>query len=237
MWKGFSLTTTNNVSVNTNVSSYSCTKTSNPNIMRLKAKILVTPAGGGAFGSTFPAFNMRWDGDKNNSIFVISNINDESRVQADALTFGENVNYVNFQTFTSADSTYLQEIISTQQETNNILQEQNDRDQQDRDNMEQAVDDADAAGDSSQAQAESTGTTLLKGFTDFVSALTSASASNCVIRFDIMGHINGGDVDLCQLSLPAPLQVISSLILIGFCVPLSIATAKKVIALFRSFQS
>lgn len=119
---------------------------------------------------------------------------------------------------------------------NDTLEEQNERDQQDRDNIEQASDDADASADSSQQQAEATGSTLLQAFSDFVDALTSASASDCNINFNIMDRIRGGTVNLCSLSVPPAVQTIASLVLIGFCVPLSIATARKVIELFRSFQ-
>lgn len=119
---------------------------------------------------------------------------------------------------------------------NDTIQEQNDRDEQDRDNIEQASDDADASADSSQQQAEATGSTLLQAFSDFVDALTSASASDCNINFNIMDRIRGGTVNLCSLSVPPAVQTIASLVLIGFCVPLSIATARKVIELFRSFQ-
>ena len=110
------------------------------------------------------------------------------------------------------------------------------QDQQDRQDLQDTSDDAEASADSSGEQAESTGSTLLQAFTSFVGALTSASASDCTINFNVMGYINGGNVDLCRLNLPSAFQAISSLVLIGFCVPLSIATARKMINLFRSFQ-
>lgn len=131
----------------------------------------------------------------------------------------------------------LNEISSAVTETNDYLEQQQEQDQQDRDNMQEVSDDAGATADSSQQSAESTGTTLLAGFQAFINALNSASASDCSLDFNIMGYIDGGQVDLCTLSIPPALQTISSLILIGFCVPLSIATARKLINLFRSFQS
>lgn len=145
---------------------------------------------------------------------------------------------------TDLDTALLNSIASNQLQTtnavNNVNQtliDQQNQDNQDREELQNSQSDADDAADSSSAQAESTGSTLLQAFTSFVNALTSASPSDCNINFNIMGYINGGNVNLCQLSLPPAFQAIGTLLLIGFCVPLSIATARKIIGLFRSFQS
>ena len=129
-----------------------------------------------------------------------------------------------------------QTIINQNYETNNYLNEQNQRDQQDRDNLEQQSDDAQGSADDSQSDAEDTGTTLLTAFTSFVNALTNANPSNCNIDMDL-GNLDMGVVNFCQLNPPAGFTTLSSIFLILFCVPLSIATARKVISLFRSFQS
>lgn len=107
--------------------------------------------------------------------------------------------------------------------------------QEDRDNLEQQSSDTESGADDSQQEAESTGTTLLSAFTSFVGALTSASPSNCRLNMDL-GNLDLGNVNLCSLSPPVEFQSIASIMLILFCVPLSIATARKVINLFRSFQ-
>lgn len=114
-------------------------------------------------------------------------------------------------------------------------EEMNNKDTEDRDNLESQSSDTDSAADSSSEDAESTGTTLLGAFSAFVTALTSASPSNCVLDMDL-GNLDLGNVDFCTLSPPQPIPTIASIFLILFCVPLSIATAKKVINLFRSFQ-
>lgn len=106
---------------------------------------------------------------------------------------------------------------------------------QDRDNLESQSSQTDSDAESSASDAESTGTTLLGAFTSFVNALTNASPSNCNLDMDL-GNLDLGVVNLCQLSLPQPLPTIASIMLILFCVPLSISTARKVISLFRSFQ-
>lgn len=115
--------------------------------------------------------------------------------------------------------------------------QQNKKDEEDRQNIDNQQSEASSDADSSQSDAESTGTTLLAAFTAFVDALNNSSPTDCNINFNIMNGFNGGNVNLCRLSVPSSFQVIGSLVLIGFCVPLSIATARKVIDLFRSFQS
>lgn len=124
--------------------------------------------------------------------------------------------------------------------TSDAIQEQTQQQQDYHDQTQQTFDDAqdtaDTDSDSSSQQATSSGTTLLAGFTSFVGALTGASASNCVINADL-GNMDLGNIDLCQLSPPPAFQAISSIMVIGFTVPLSIALAKKMISLFRSFQT
>lgn len=101
---------------------------------------------------------------------------------------------------------------------------------------QQAQGDGNTAGSSSQQQAQQGGQTLLQGFSSFVGALTSANATNCVINANI-GEFKMGNVDLCQISPPPAFQAISSIMVIGFVVPLSIATTRKFLSLFRSFQN
>lgn len=122
------------------------------------------------------------------------------------------------------------------QAVNNQTEQQQQYHDETQQTFDDAQDTADTDSDSSSQQATSSGTTLLAGFTSFVSALTGASASNCVINADL-GNMDLGSIDLCQLSPPPAFQAISSIMVIGFTVPLSIALAKKMISLFRSFQT
>lgn len=115
-------------------------------------------------------------------------------------------------------------------------EDMNEKDEEDRNNIESQQSESSDTSDDSQEDAENTGTTLLAAFSSFVTAITSASPSNCNLLMN-MGNLNLGNVNLCQLSPPAEFQVIASIFLILFCVPLSIATARKVISLFRSFQT
>lgn len=108
--------------------------------------------------------------------------------------------------------------------------------EEDRQDMENAQSDAQDSGDSSADSASSDGQTLLQAFSSFVSTLLSASPSNCNINMDT-GFIDFGSVNLCSLTPPPAFQAISSIVVIGFAVPLSLACAKKMIELFRGFQN
>lgn len=122
---------------------------------------------------------------------------------------------------------------------NGAIEEQTQQDKEFHDETKDTFDDAQTDADndsaSSSQQAESTGTTLLGAFIQLLGALTGAAATDCVINADI-GDFHMGNVDLCELDPPPAFQVISSLMVIGFAVPLSVALGKKIISMFRSFQ-
>lgn len=107
--------------------------------------------------------------------------------------------------------------------------------QDSRDEAEQAQQDAQNNGSSSQQQADSSGHTLLGALTSFVGAITNVSPGNCSFTLNTGYGFNLGEVNLCSISPPASFQVISSLVVIGFAVPLSISASKKMIELFRGF--
>lgn len=130
---------------------------------------------------------------------------------------------------------FLQDSAEAQAETNEKLDREWEQEQDDRDNIEQQSSDVNDAAESSSEDATEAGTTLLAAFSAFVTAITNASPSNCNIDMDL-GNLDLGVVNLCQLSLPPALSAIGSILLIAFCVPLSIATATKMIRLFRSFS-
>ena len=115
------------------------------------------------------------------------------------------------------------------------LDEQNQKDDEDRSNLESQSESTDSDSADSAEDATEAGTTLLGAFSAFVSALTSATPSDCELDMDL-GNLDMGNVDLCELDPPSGFSALASVFLILFCVPLSIATARKVINLFRSFQ-
>lgn len=129
----------------------------------------------------------------------------------------------------------LRSLSSDTERTADAVEEQNEKDDEDRSNIESQSSDIDSGASDSSDDATDTGTSLLGAFSAFITALTSATPSNCNIDMDL-GNLDLGVVNLCQLSLPQPFPTIASIMLILFCVPLSISTARKVINLFRSFQ-
>lgn len=114
------------------------------------------------------------------------------------------------------------------------LEDMNSKDDSDRSNIESQSSSGSDAADSAQSDTETQGTTLLGAFSSFVGSLTSTSSGSCSISVDT-GLVDFGSVDLCAVEVPTAFQVISSLVVIGFAVPLSINTSRKLISLFRSF--
>lgn len=99
-----------------------------------------------------------------------------------------------------------------------------------------AADNASDAGSSSAASAESATSSLISVIGGFVSVITSAQPTNCVINAD-MNHINMGNLDLCANPAPSYVQIIGSIILICAAIPLAIVLFNRFIGLFRSFQN
>lgn len=118
------------------------------------------------------------------------------------------------------------------------IDDQTEQEQQHYDEPRQEAQDAQQQaqtdGADSQADAQQGGQSLLAALISFIGAITNASPSNCNIPMDT-GFIDFGNVNLCSLTPPPAFQVISSIVVIGFAVPLSIAASKKMIELFRSF--
>ena len=106
---------------------------------------------------------------------------------------------------------------------------------EEREELEETQDDAEDTANDAGAQAEATGQSLLAAFTGFVNAVANADATNCTIPGNL-GNFNMGNLNLCRDNPPALVQTIGSIFMILFFVPLSYATATKLIALFRSFN-
>lgn len=112
----------------------------------------------------------------------------------------------------------------------------NQKDNEDRNNIESQSSEASGDADGSQADVEELGS----NFADYVGGIATAlgaSPTDCEIRANFgIGNFDAGTVDLCELSLPQEFQIIGSILLIAFVVPLAWATLNKIIALIRSFQ-
>lgn len=137
---------------------------------------------------------------------------------------------------TMASSSSMSGVIEQQEETNEKLDEQNERNRRIDEGLEETRDQADQDSQQATSDSESTGSTLLQAFIDMIGAITGASPSNCVINGNMgIGNFSLGNIDLCQLNPPPAFQVISSLVLIGFCVPLAVYAYNKLTGLLRSF--
>lgn len=115
-------------------------------------------------------------------------------------------------------------------EINNSIQEQNDKENAAIDNIDnQSTSDIQGTDDSNT-------TSLIGLFSSFVSALSSASATNCNINGD-MGNIDLGTLNFCRDAPPAIVQIIGSIFLIVLFVPLAYFLVKRIIAEVRSFTN
>lgn len=111
---------------------------------------------------------------------------------------------------------------------------------QEKQDVQDATDNSQSAGDSSQSSAEGATTSLLDVFGGFVSAITSASASNCVFNAPINTYLMPGhnlNVDLCSFEPPAALQALFSIVAILIVVPFAISMFNKFIGIIGSFQN
>ena len=100
---------------------------------------------------------------------------------------------------------------------------------------EDAAADSQTSGSSSQNDATSATSSLISVITSGIGAITSASASNCVINAD-MGNFDMGSIDLCANPVPTFMQVIGSIIAALVVLPLVIVLFNRFIAIIGSFQ-
>lgn len=123
-------------------------------------------------------------------------------------------------------------IDDTNDKLDDIIENQNKEENTANENVEQNESDSNDSSDDAANASQS----LISAIGGFVSAITSASPSNCRIDGD-MGKVDMGQIDLCANPVPTYMQIISSLILICICIPFAIIMFNRFIALFRSFQS
>lgn len=100
---------------------------------------------------------------------------------------------------------------------------------------EDAAADSQTSGSSSQNDATNATSSLISVITSGIGAITSASASNCVINAD-MGNFDMGSIDLCANPVPTFMQVIGSIIAALVVLPLVIVLFNRFIAIIGSFQ-
>lgn len=106
---------------------------------------------------------------------------------------------------------------------------------QQKQETQDASDDSSAVGSSSSSDATTATSSLISVIGGFVSVVTSATPTNCLIDADL-NHIDMGNIDLCANPVPSYIQIIGSIILICAVIPLAIILFNRFIGLFRSFQ-
>lgn len=99
----------------------------------------------------------------------------------------------------------------------------------------ESVQESQSEGASSQSDAQTGTASLISTIGSAVSAITTASPTNCLLNGN-MGNFDMGQIDLCANPVPTFVQIIGSLILILITVPLCIVMFNRFIGLFRSFQ-
>lgn len=116
-----------------------------------------------------------------------------------------------------------------------VLEEQKE---QERSDFNDTQNDAESAADESAADSQAEGVRLYTAFSGFVSAVSSAQPTDCRINFDLSNYTGGSNtvIDLCSLPKPSFYNIIASVVVVGFVVSLSWATANKFIDLIATFQ-
>lgn len=98
-----------------------------------------------------------------------------------------------------------------------------------------AADQSETSGSSSGSDSQQATSSLISIITSGIGAITSASASNCVIDAD-MGNFDMGSIDLCANPVPTFMQVIGSIIAALVVLPLVIVLFNRFISIIGSFQ-
>lgn len=118
-----------------------------------------------------------------------------------------------------------------------VLQDQRNEDKRD---MNNAQSDASSSGSDSQSDAQNASSSLLSTLSTFIGALTDVSPSSCDLTLDTdyggSSKFGFGTLNLCALSPPPAFQVISSVVVIGFSIPLVVIALREMLSLIWSFQ-
>lgn len=112
----------------------------------------------------------------------------------------------------------------------------NTQSETEREELQDAQDDAENDSDDSQTAVQGATTSLLAVLGQFITAVTSANATNCNLNGDLIPHVPLGTLNLCSNSPPPAITSLGSLILIAFIIPLAYNTVKMIINLIGEFQ-
>lgn len=117
----------------------------------------------------------------------------------------------------------------------NEIKKGNDKDDQDRQDLQDSQDDLDNTGQDASDDAANATQSLLTIIGQFVTAVTTASPTNCKINGN-MGNLDVGEMDLCSNPVPTYMQIIGSIIAVLVIIPLCIVMFNRFVGIVRSFQ-
>lgn len=124
------------------------------------------------------------------------------------------------------DRTWLENVLSTTGgEVSQVvqeLQEQKAQDQQDRQDLENQQSDTEDSGEEAGQQISNASGNLITIIGNFFNILQHPNTSDCTIDGD-MGHMDLGQIDLCQLPVPPAIGVIATILMIGVIIPVVIS--------------
>lgn len=127
-------------------------------------------------------------------------------------------------------------LLQTQINQNTTIINQNqqiiDQDNQDRQDLQNTSDSASDTATNLGNQVTARSTNLITLIGNFINVVLNPPASDCVIDGD-MGHMDLGDIDLCELSPPPAISVIGGLLILGMLIPLVLAVIWRFIRLLR----
>lgn len=127
-------------------------------------------------------------------------------------------------------------LLQTQINQNNTVINQNqeiiDRDSEDRDELQNTSDSAESTASSLGTDVSNRSASFITIIGNFINVVLHPPQSDCKIDGN-MGHMDLGQIDLCELSPPPAISVIGSFILIGILIPLIMAVLYRFIGLLR----
>lgn len=115
----------------------------------------------------------------------------------------------------------------------NFLENQTENQrQQDQNTADDVVDDVE--GDANITAIENKTTSIIGLFSSLLTALSSPTAGNCVIPFDLTNYSGGtlNNVDLCHLSPPSGITNVLNIVFISFVIFMAISAVKLIFKLY-----
>lgn len=107
-----------------------------------------------------------------------------------------------------------------------------DQDNQDRQDFQNQTNDSSDTADDLSDDVSNASSSLLVIIGNFVNIVLNPPQSDCNITLDV-GNANFGQADLCRLSLPQPLAVIGTLLILGFIITFTVSLIMTFLSLLK----